>query len=181
MKTLPNFTERPLSSRKAYSGGIISVEHHAVCQHDGRKAKRDVVRHPGAAVILPLLDEENLLMEWQFRYPVGRHLWEIPAGKLEADETPLATAKRELLEETGYRAKRWKKLFSVHSAVGFCDERLDFFLAKDLAYVGGKGEEGEHIAVRSLPIERALRWLRQGKISDAKTIIALLWLASFRQ
>ena len=176
MNQLPDFTEEKTSSRVVYDGAIIRVEKDSVRLPDGNSAKREIVRHPGAAVIAPMPDDKTVLLERQFRYALGRHTWEFPAGKLEKDEPSLEAAKRELLEETGYKAAKWERMISVYSAVGFCDERLDIFLARELSYVGHVGEPDEFIYVQPTSIADALQMIDDGEIDEAKTIIGLWWL-----
>ena len=113
-----DFTEKKISSRSAYLGRLLKINEDEVSLPDGAKAWREYVLHPGAAVILPLFDDGSVLLERQFRYPLGQHFYELPAGKLEPDESPLETAKRELLEETGYEAAEWRELGRLHPCIG---------------------------------------------------------------
>ena len=175
--SLPDFTERRLRGETVFSGHIVRVECDVVCLPNGNEANRDVVRHPGAAAIAPMLDDRTILLEWQYRHPMGRHMWEIPAGKIDAGENALAAAKRELLEETGYRAADWTPMLTMASAIGFCDEELSIFVARGLQYEGHPGEADEFLHIEKTPLPQALKMLDDGVISDAKTIIALLWLS----
>ena len=172
-KKRPDFSERRISGEIVYKGRIISVYADKVSLPGGGEAARETARHPGAAVIVPLLDEKTVLLEWQFRYPLGRHLWELPAGKLDAGEEPRAAAARELLEETGYRARRWEHLLTAETSPGFCDERAHIYLARDLEYEGHPGEEGEFVEVEAVSLRRAEEMINNGEITDAKTIIGL--------
>lgn len=174
----PDFTERRIGREEVFNGGIIRVSVDEVSLPDGSRAKREVARHPGAAVILPLTDDEQVVLAWQFRYPLGRHLLELPAGKLEKGEEPRLTAERELLEETGYRAREWTTLFTMETSPGFCDERAFVYAARGLVYEGHPGEEGEFVSVESMPLSRALEMIQEGDITDAKTIAGLLYWSS---
>ena len=117
---------------------------------------------------MPLLDETTVLLEWQFRYALGRHFWEIPAGKVDADEKPAATAKRELLEETGYEAMLWKHIMSIDVAIGYSDERAEFFLAQQLQYKGHPGEADEFVEVFPTPFEKRLPCWTKEKLPTPK-------------
>ena len=116
-----------------------------------------------------------MILVRQYRYPVGRHLIEIPAGKMEPGEAPLATAKRELIEECGYEAKAWRHLTTIHPCIGYSDERIELFLARDLTCVGRVPDDEEFLDVVPMPLDEALAWVRQGKITEIKAIIGLMW------
>lgn len=171
-----DLSEIKISGKTHFVGDILQVEKDVVRLPDGGQSMREWVRHPGAAVILPLLDETTVLLEWQFRYPMGRHFWEIPAGKVDAGEKPAATAKRELLEETGYEAVLWEHIMSIDVAIGYSDERAELFLARRLQYKGHPGEADEFVEVFPTPFEKAFAMLDEGEITDAKTVIGLMWL-----
>jgi len=173
---LPDFTEKRLEGQTRYLGRIISVEDDLVELPDGKMSAREVVRHPGAVVILPVLDSGEVVMVWQYRYPIGRHSMEFPAGKLEKGEKSDATARRELLEETGYVAGSLAKAMTLHSSVGFCDEELDVFLATDLRHEGSEGIDGEFVHVVVLTLEEGIAAMREGSITDSKTVASLFWL-----
>ena len=175
MTHLPDFSERRIGGDTVFIGQILRVEKDCVRLPDGGEASREVVRHPGAAVILPLVDDHTVLLEWQYRYALGRHIWEIPAGKLDGGESPRAAAERELLEETGYRARRWDAMLKINTSPGFCDEWAHLFLARDLYYEGHPGEVDEFVTVAHTPIAQAMQMIADGKINDAKTIMALFW------
>lgn len=159
-----------------FAGEVVTVQKDVVRLPDGGTATREVVRHPGAVAVLPLLSADVALLEWQYRYAPGRHFWEFPAGKLEAGEDPLAAAKRELLEETGYAAGRWEFAADVDVCVGYGDERMRMFLAQDLEYRGHPGEDDEFVRTVAVPLERAAGMMRDGEITDAKTLIGVMWL-----
>ena len=136
------------------------------------------MRHPGAVAMIPLLDLNTILLERQFRYPLERHILEIPAGKLEVGEEPVLAARRELLEETGYVAGSMDLLASLWTTPGFCDELLHIFVARDLRYEGHPGEDGEFIECVPVKIQDAAEMVRKGEINDAKTAAAIWWLSS---
>ena len=146
----------------------------------GKVAKREVVNHPGAVVILPLLDEKTVLLIRNERFVVQQILWELPAGTLEENEEPLECARRELVEETGYRAEKVTPLLDFFSTPGFCNERLFGYLAKDLHFVGQKLDESEKIDVEAVALVRALEMIKEGVICDAKTICLLLYFAQWK-
>lgn len=170
-----DFTEKKVTSRAAYRGRMLRVNEDEVRLPDGSMASREYVLHPGAAIILPLFDDGAVLIERQFRYPIGQHFYELPAGKLEADEAPIETAKRELLEETGYLAAEWRELGRLHPCIGYSDERIDFFLARKLEFKGAQPEEGEFLETLRVPLAEAVDWIRRGRITDTKTILGLFW------
>jgi ADP-ribose pyrophosphatase len=170
-----DFTEKKITSRTAYRGRMLTVNEDEVRLPDGSAASREYVLHPGAAIILPLFDDGSVLLERQFRYPVGRHFYELPAGKLEPDELPLETAKRELVEETGYVAAEWRELGRLHPCIGYSDEQIDFFLARKLEFKGARPDEGEFLETLRMPLADSLDWVRRGRITDTKTILGLFW------
>jgi ADP-ribose pyrophosphatase len=170
-----DFTEKKLSSRVVYDGGLLEVREDEVLLPDGKRARREYVVHPGAALMLPIFDDGSILMERQFRYPVGLHFYELPAGKLEPGEPPLETAKRELLEETGYVAGEWRELGPLYPNIGYSNERIDFFLARELSLRQAALDEGEFLETLRVPLPEALAWVRSGRIGDVKTMLGLLW------
>lgn len=171
-----DFTEHTISSKTVYRGRLLHVLEDTVRLPDGKTAVREYIRHPGAVMMVPLLDERTVILVRQFRYPVGRHLIEIPAGKMEPGEAPLETARRELIEECGYEAKAWRHLTTIHPCIGYSDERIELFLARDLTYVGRAPDDEEFLDVVPMPLDEALAWVRQGKITEIKAIIGLMWL-----
>jgi ADP-ribose pyrophosphatase len=170
-----DFTEKKITSRTAFRGRLLQVNEDEVRLPDGSQARREYVLHPGAAIILPLFDDGSVLLERQFRYPIGSHCYELPAGKLEPGEPPLETAQRELLEETGYAATEWRELGRVHPCVGYSNEQINFFLARKLEFRGANPDEGEFLETLRVPLAEGLDWIRRGRVTDAKTIFGLLW------
>lgn len=169
-----DLTEATVTSRTVYQGQLLHVKEDEVRLPDGRLGRREYIVHPGAAVILAMPDERTLLLERQFRYALRRHLLELPAGKIDPGEDPLATAQRELLEETGHTARVWKHLTTLYPVAGYSDERIELYLARDLEYVGRRLDDGEFLEVRALALETALEWVRDGRIIEAKTMLGLM-------
>ena len=171
-----DFTETTVSSEVVYRGGFFEVFRDEIRRPDGKPAVREYIRHPGAVMMVPLLDARTVILVRQFRYPLRRHFIEVPAGKMEPGEDPLATARRELVEECGYEAASWQHVTTLHPCIGYSDERIEFYLARDLTHVGSGPEDGEFLEVLPTPIDQALEWVRQGAITDLKAIIGLIWL-----
>jgi ADP-ribose pyrophosphatase len=155
---------------------LLEVHRDQVRLPDGTQAVREYIRHPGAVAIVPLFDDGRVLLERQFRYPHRREFIEIPAGKVDPGEPHLGTAKRELLEETGYAAAEWTRLGVIHTAIAYTDEAIELYLAKKLTLGERKLDAGEFLEVFSVPFEEAVGMIREGKITDAKTVTALLWV-----
>jgi len=172
-----DFTERRLATEQVFDGRLLRVFRDVVQLPDGREATREYIRHPGAAVVLPVLDDGRLLMVRQYRYPVASETLEFPAGKLDAGEPSLETAGRELLEETGHVAESLVFAFHVLPCVGYADERIDFFVARGLRHVGHPGEDGEFLAPEIVALEDLLALADQGQLIEAKTLIGAYWLA----
>ncbi|GAB4117110.1 MAG: NUDIX domain-containing protein [Sideroxydans sp.] len=171
-----DLTEKQLDSRVVYNGGFIEVLKDNVRLPDGSTSTREYITHPGAVAMLALLDNGKLVLERQYRYPLHREFIELPAGKIDAGEDILATAQRELLEETGYIAREWKHLTTAWPCIGYSDERMEYFIARGLTHQGGQLDEGEFLEVFELSPEEALEWVRVGRITDSKTIVGLFWL-----
>lgn len=147
-------------------------------KHGGRKEK-DYIVHPGAAVILPLLDSSTIIMIRNQRFAVGKELWELPAGTLEKNEEPIVTAGRELIEESGYKANRMVHLTTFFSSPGYCNEKMYAFVASELTQVGQALDETEKIKVEAVSWKDALQMASNGTIIDAKTLATLLYYHSF--
>jgi len=169
-----DLTEHPLSSKTVYRGRLLDVREDEVRLPDGGTSRREYVVHPGGAVMLAMPDAQSVIIERQYRYPLREHVYELPAGKFDPGEDPLDTAKRELLEETGYRAREWRHLITMYPVVGYSNERVDLYLARDLEHVGRALDAGEFLDVLVVPLAEAIAWVRLGRIKDAKTIMGLL-------
>lgn len=178
---MSKFKEERISGEVVYAGNFIEVHRDVVSLPDGTQATRDYIRHPGAVAIVALTDGDEVVLERQYRYPLGRDLVEIPAGKLEPGEAHLDTGKRELLEETGYAAAKWAYLGLVHNAIGYSDEGIELWLATGLEKREAKLDEGEFLEVFTLPFADALAMAADGRLTDVKTIVGLFWTASRRQ
>jgi ADP-ribose pyrophosphatase len=170
-----DFTEHTVDSRTVYQGRLLHVLEDAVRLPDGKASAREYIRHPGAVMMVPLTEGGRVVLVRQFRYPLRRHFIEIPAGKMEPGEEPLATARRELREECGVDAGYWEHLATVHPCIGYSDERIELYLARRLTRVAGGPEEGEFLETMEVPLEEALQWVREGRITEVKSIIGLMW------
>ncbi|MES2069377.1 MAG: NUDIX hydrolase [Pseudomonadota bacterium] len=159
-----------------YDGKFLKLQQDQVRLPDGKLTMREYVRHPGAVVILPMFEDGSVLMERQYRYPLNQVFIEFPAGKIDPGEDPLATAKRELLEETGYSATDWRYLCTIHNAIAYSDEHLDIFLARGLTAGQAELDEGEFLETFKAPLADLLEWVKSGKITDVKTVIGSFWL-----
>jgi ADP-ribose pyrophosphatase len=173
-------SEVTINTKNVYNGKLLKLHVDTVRLPDGRETTKEIVEHPGAVAIIPILDNGKLLVVKQYRTAARRRMMEIPAGTLEADEAPLACAKRELIEETGYAAGRFTRLFSCYLAPGYSSEKIHFFLARRLVKTKVRPAEDEFITVRAMDLDEALRAIERGKIQDAKTISALYYLAMHR-
>ncbi len=167
--------EHTLNSESVFDGRLLKVHRDTVRLSDGHETVREWIAHPGAVVAIAMLDNGKLLFERQFRYPLRRVFLELPAGKIDPDEHPLDTARRELREETGYKAKTWRHLGTMHPCIGYSDERIEMFIAQGLSYIGHERDQGEFLEVLELSLADALLAVRDGEITDGKTISALLW------
>ena len=169
--------ETKITSEQVFDGKLLHVRRDAVRLPDGGVATREYVVHPGAVLIVPVLPDGRLVVERQYRYPVGQVFIEFPAGKLDPGEAELATAQRELAEEAGYAAARWTPLGRIHSVVGYSNEAIDFYVAEDLTHVGAKLDAGEFLEIFTMSLDEMLAALDRGEITDAKTVAALLLYA----
>lgn len=169
-------TEHTLDSRVVFEGTFLRVYVDNVRSADGHVGTREYLRHPGAVMIVPLLPDGQVVLERQFRYPLKRTAVEFPAGKIEAGESPLACAQRELLEETGYRAGQWSYLGGLHNAIGYSDEKIEMYLAEELTHEGATLDAGETLEVFSTSWHQLLQWVREGTVTDVKTMVGVMWL-----
>lgn len=170
----PHLTETTVSSECVFDGKLLHVRRDRVRLPDGTLATREYIVHPGAVLIVPVLADGRLVVERQYRHPVGRVFVEFPAGKLDPGEAELATAQRELVEEAGYEAATWTFLGRVHSVVGYSSEAIDFYVAEGLTHVGARPDDGEFLEIATMSVDEMLVALDHGAITDAKTVAALL-------
>ena len=171
---------RVISSSVAYQGPVFSVTTDQVEEPGGVRARRDVIRHSGSIVVLAVdgtASAPTVLLERQYRHAAGQMMWELPAGRIDDGERELAAAKRELLEETGYSARIWKKILHFYVSPGFLDETMSIYLAQGLKPGIAQPEEDERILTRFFPLPAAVRMVQKELIRDAKTIAGVLWFA----
>jgi ADP-ribose pyrophosphatase len=174
-----DLTEHRVSGELVFDGRLLKVHRDLVRLPDGSQGAREYIHHPGAVAVVPLFDDGSVLLERQFRYPHGREFIEVPAGKLEPNEPHLDTAKRELAEETGYTARQWKKLGVIHQGIAHSDESIELYLARHLRKGAAKLDAGEFLETLVVPFDEALAMIRDGRITDAKSVAALLWVKTF--
>jgi len=167
--------ETKVDGQVAYDGHFLKVSRDRVKLPDGKLTQREYIRHPGAVVILALFDDGRVLLERQYRYPNDRVFIELPAGKIDPGEDPLASAKRELEEETGYTATDWHFVCTIHNAIAYSDEHLDLFLARGLTEGPAKLDDGEFLETFTATIPEMLEMVRRGDITDVKTVIGAFW------
>jgi ADP-ribose pyrophosphatase len=175
-------TAELLSSETVFEGPLFHVVRDRLIEPGGKLATRDIVRHNGSAVILAIDNAKNkrdpwIVVERQYRHAAGRFLWELPAGKLEPGEDPLLGAQRELAEETGYRAKKWKPLVEYYASPGFVSESMKVFLAEGLTSGDTNLDEDEQIAFRLVKLSEIVKMIEKGAILDGKTLSAVLLYA----
>jgi len=168
--------ETRIDSELAYDGSFLKVRRDSVRLPDGATTHREYIVHPGAVVILPLLDDGTVLLERQFRYPMGRVFIEFPAGKIDPGEDPLACARRELQEETGYTATDWQFIATIHNAIAYSDEHLELYVARGLTAGPAKLDDGEFLETFSVTVPELLAMVRSGQVTDVKTVIGAFWL-----
>jgi ADP-ribose pyrophosphatase len=178
---VPTIVERAtvVSSEVVYTGPLFRVLHDKIVEPGGSKNERDVIRHNGSVVILAIDNSKNkknpwIVMERQYRHAANQFLWELPAGKLEAGEDALEGAKRELAEETGYRAKKWKPLVEYYASPGFLGESMKVFLAEGLSAGDASPEEDEKIELRLVKLSEVVEMIEKGAILDGKTLCSVL-------
>lgn len=174
-----------LDTERVYDGKIIKVDLDTVRYPDGSTGKLEMVRHPGAAAVVPFLsdpegEDPQILLIRQYRYAAGSFIYEVPAGKLDGDEEPLICAHRELLEETGCSAARMEHLTTIYTTPGFTDERIHLYLAAGLTSGVTKHEQDEFMSTETMALSRALEMIRTGELQDGKSAVAILYAAGFR-
>jgi ADP-ribose pyrophosphatase len=167
--------EVSLRNETVFEGHFLTVRRDDIRLPCGNDDVREWIVHPGGAVVIAVLDNGKLLFERQFRFPLNRVFLELPAGKIDTGEHALDTIRRELREETGYRASLWRHLGTMHPCISYADERIEIFWAQGLSFVGTQRDEGEHLEIIELSLSDALLAVRDGEITDSKTITALMW------
>lgn len=169
-----NITKVIKQSQPVFKGGRFTVYATDVATSQGSSKRKEFIAHPGAVVILPIIDQERIVMIKNERFAVGQELWELPAGTLEPDELPEQTAYRELIEETGYQASKVVPLTKFYTTPGICNEVMHAYVAEDLQEVGQALEEGEKITVEIVTWQAVFEKIRKGEICDGKTLTTLL-------
>jgi ADP-ribose pyrophosphatase len=172
--------EHPVGSRVLHRGGFLELRRDDVRLPDGTHATREYVVHPGAVAIVPILDDGRVVLERQYRHPVGRVLLEIPAGKIDPGESVFDCARRELREETGYEAAEWARAGVVHNAAAYSTEGIEIWFARGLVDRGRRLDVGEFIELCLMREDEFDARAAKGEISDVKTLVALLWLQKWR-
>lgn len=171
--------EQTIKSDKVYQGKIINLRIDTVELPDQKYSKREIIEHPGAVAVIPITEDNKIVMVKQFRKSVEEYLLEVPAGKLEIGEEPLECAKRELLEETGYKSNNLEYLFKFYTSPGFCNETISIFVAKDLVMDIAQPDEDEYIEIEKYEIDELIEKISKEEIKDAKTITSILYIKNF--
>ena len=180
LPTFADLTEHHVETERVLDGKFIRMHTDRVRLPDGSESHREYVLHPGAVVIAAFLDADTLVFEHQYRYPVGRHFIELPAGKIDDGEDQNETARRELLEETGYVSDHWQHALTMHPTIGYANEHIELYVAKAIRQVGHQRDAGEFLEVFTMTLDDAVTRVGRGEITDTKTAFSLLWLDRFR-
>jgi len=175
-----DLTERLLHGEEVFAGKLLRVQRDVIRLPDGSEGVREYIRHPGAVAIVALFDDGRVLLERQYRYPHGREFIELPAGKLEPGEPHSETARRELLEETGYVASHWERIGLISPSIAYTDETIELYLARGLEKREARLDQGEFLEVLTPRFDEAVAMIRDGRVTDAKTVAGLLWVRTFR-
>jgi ADP-ribose pyrophosphatase len=168
-----------LGSETIYEGPVFGLRRDEVIEPSGLRTKREVIAHPGSVVVLPVLSDGRIVMVRQYRYATRQYLWELVAGRKEPEETPQEGAARELLEETGYRAKRFKVFLDIFPTPGFLEERMYVLLAQGLTAGEAQPEEDEKIEARAYSVTQLKTMMKKGELKDAKSIAGILYYVTF--
>lgn len=171
-----HLTEHATAREELLKGHFLHVVRDTVRLPDGGSATREYVLHPGAVAVVPLTDDGRIVLERQYRHATRQVMIEIPAGKLDAGESPLVCGRRELLEETGYVAREWAYAFTTYPTVAYSDEAIEVWFARGLAHQGAKLDQGEFLEVFTATPQEFLGWCREGRIVDSKTLAAAVWI-----
>ena len=175
-----HLTEHLLERQELFKGRFLHAFRDTVRLPDGGQATREYVVHPGAVVVVPLLQgsdgQTRIVLERQFRYPIGQVMVELPAGKLDAGEDPLRCGRRELLEETGYQAREWARAGQMHLAIAYSTEVIHIYFARGLTQVGRQLDAGEFLDVFTATPDELMAWCRDGQVTDAKTLSCMVWV-----
>ncbi len=175
LMTSRELREIKLSSETKFRGKLLHVVRDEVQLPNGKTSIREGIKHPGAVVIIPFLNATTLIMERQYRYYPNEVFYELPAGKTDPGEDFLTTGKRELLEETGYVAKKWTFISHLYPAIGYADEKMAVYAAHDLTMEKIDRDDDEFLEIIEMPLDEAMDMLRRGEITDAKTMVGLFW------
>jgi len=179
-KSIEHLREEPIDSEQVFDGKLLDVRRDHVRLPNGATATREYIVHSGAVMIVPMLDDGRLVVERQYRYPLARVMTEFPAGKIDAGEATLTCAIRELAEETGYRAAEWARAGILNNAIAYSTEGIEIWFARGLT-LGTQGlDDGEFLEVDTATPDELLAMAQRGEITDAKTLIGLLWLQNWQ-
>ncbi len=173
-------TETLIEGRVAWRGHFLDVRHDRVRLPNGHEAQREYIVHPGAVMVVPIVDDHHVVMERQYRYPMGRVILEFPAGKLDAGESPFDCGRRELQEETGYRATHWARAGITHNAIAYSTEGIEIWFARGLTAGPRQLDAGEFLQVCTVSDHELEAGVRDGHVTDAKTMAGLLYLQHWR-
>ena len=171
--------ETLIQGEQVYQGRFLDVRRDHIRLPNGESAHREYIVHPGAVMVVPILDDGRLVIERQFRYPLGRVVLEFPAGKLDAGESPLHCAVRELVEETGYHAREWARAGILHNAIAYSTEGIEVWFARGLVAGERSLDAGEFLDVTHATVAELVDLVRRGELTDAKTLIGLNWLQNW--
>ena len=171
--------ETRVDSSTVYDGDFLKVQKDRVMLPNGAHSEREYIKHPGAVVILPVLDDGSILIERQYRYPLQQVMIEFPAGKLDPGEDTFACARRELLEETGYTAREWSRAGVLHPVLAYSNEFIEIWFARGLTLGERQLDAGEFLDVINATPDELAAWCRDGQVTDSKTLSGMLWLQNF--